>query len=375
MKFARMGGRVPRWLAWSLVGLGTLLATTPLWIPRWSVAAGHALLAKAPRPHFVPHVALAQSATARFVPAAATPPAPAGQVVATLSIPALSLVTAVVQGTGDATLLVAPGHYIASVMPGQVGTSVIAAHNATFFRHLDRLRDGDRIVVTTSQGRFVYQVAGYQVVHHGEGLVDTPYASLVLEACYPLNALYLTPDRYVVEAVPVSDALAAGVAPALTAANQAANFQAAIPAAVATRYPLWLDQNSIPMGELTESGARGAALVRFQQSSEPIAVEEQAIRLWDAVRYVSQAGSAPALAALVPAAASPAVNPYWRAVQVSFPGVMNVVETVSAAGTPTAVRLSDTNVQIDGQRWSLTLTVAVQGPTLRVASWTAVRMP
>lgn len=374
MKFARMRGVIPRWLAWCLVGVGTVLATTPFWIPRVSVAAGHALLAKAPRPHIVHHVA-ALPEGAPFVPAPATPAGPSGQVVATLSIPALSLVTAVLQGTSDATLLAAPGHYAASVMPGQVGTSVIAAHNATFFRHLNRLRIGDRIVVTTSQGRFVYQVAGHQVVHHGEGVVDTPYASLLLEACYPLNALYLTPDRYVVEAVPVSDQLAAGVAPRLASANQVASVQAAIPAAVATNYPLWLSQNSIPMGELTEAGATGVPLVRFQQSSQPIAVEEQAIRLWNAVRFVSQADNAKMLASLVPASAAPAVNPYWHAAQVSFPGVMNVAETLSSAGIPTAVRLTDTDVQIDGQRWSISLTAVVQGQTLRVGSWSATRVP
>ncbi len=140
---------LPRWLAWVLVALGAVLGATPLWIPRLSVAARHALLAKAPRPHIVHH---RPAAAAVFVPVRAGPTAPAGQVVATLSTSALSLVTAVVQGTSDATLLVAPGHYVSSVMPGQVGTSVIAAHNATFFRHLNRLQRGDRIVVTTIQG-------------------------------------------------------------------------------------------------------------------------------------------------------------------------------------------------------------------------------
>lgn len=365
----------PRWLAWILVALGAVLAATPLWIPRLSVAAGHALLAKAPRPRIVHHRAAAAAAAAPFVPVKAGPAAPAGQVVATLSIPALSLVTAVVQGTSDATLLVAPGHYLSSVMPGQVGTSVIAAHNATFFRHLNRLQLGARIVVTTSQGRFVYQVVGHEVVRQGEGVVNTPYSSLLLEACYPLNALYLTPDRYVVQAMPLSDQLAAGAAPALQPANQTPNFQADISSAVAARYPLWLYQNSIPMGQLSYQGASGAPLARFQQSGQPIAVEEQAIRLWDAVRYVSQSGSAANLAALVPPTVAPAVNPYWRAAAVSFAGMMNVVERLSPSGAIESVTLSDADVRVNGQPWSLTLTAAVTGDSLHITAWSAQRLP
>lgn len=175
-----------------LVGLG-LLWVDPL--AKLATRAAQAIWFPSSFPHPLPRGAYQLLNR----PAADLPQPPAGAPVGRLLIPALHLDAAVVQGTGDAQLLLAPGHLPGSVLPGADGTSVIAAHNATYFRHLNRLSLGQRIYVATAAGRFAFAVTGKRVVRVGTPLANTRRPSLVLEACYPLSALYLTDRRYWVE--------------------------------------------------------------------------------------------------------------------------------------------------------------------------------
>lgn len=115
---------------------------------------------------------------------------------AVLEIPVLQLTAPVVQGIQTAQLNIAAGHLPTSVEPGQPGTSIVAAHNVTWFRHINRLKPGATIRVLTPHTTLVFRVATSRIVHVGTPVANTPNASLVLEACYPLNALYLTPYRY-----------------------------------------------------------------------------------------------------------------------------------------------------------------------------------
>lgn len=84
-----------------------------------------------------------------------------GTPVAILAIPRLDLEQVVLQGSASEQTAVGPGLRNDSSLPGQAGSSVIVGRRATFgapFAHLDRLRPGDRISVTTGQGRFAYVV-------------------------------------------------------------------------------------------------------------------------------------------------------------------------------------------------------------------------
>jgi hypothetical protein len=69
----------------------------------------------------------------------------------------------VVEGTSSRTLRSGPGHRRDTVLPGQVGTSVILGRLAAYggpFGLLDELRTGDEVVVTTGQGRHTFTVLG-----------------------------------------------------------------------------------------------------------------------------------------------------------------------------------------------------------------------
>jgi sortase A len=90
---------------------------------------------------------------------------PLGQSIALIRIPALGLdyVRAVVEGTGEASLAEGPGHYVDSVLPGQVGNFAVAGHRVgkgSPFLDLDRLRAGDAIVIETQRYYYVYRVLG-----------------------------------------------------------------------------------------------------------------------------------------------------------------------------------------------------------------------
>ncbi|KRE23019.1 hypothetical protein ASG80_09145 [Agromyces sp. Soil535] len=90
-------------------------------------------------------------------------PVALGTPVALVSIPSLGLQEVVLQGTTGAILRNGPGHSIASVMPGQVGTSVILGRQTSYggpFGGLARLTPGTEITVVTGQGTSTYTVFG-----------------------------------------------------------------------------------------------------------------------------------------------------------------------------------------------------------------------
>ena len=92
-----------------------------------------------------------------------TPRAPLtkGAPVALLEVPRLGLSKVVIEGTDPDRLKQGPGHYRTSALPGQPGNAVLAGRRTTYgaaFRRIGSLHAGDRILVTTLQGRFTYKV-------------------------------------------------------------------------------------------------------------------------------------------------------------------------------------------------------------------------
>jgi sortase A len=86
---------------------------------------------------------------------------PAGTPIGIVEIPRLGVEQVFVEGSASEQTMKGPGLRRDTVLPGQAGASVLVGRRATFgapFAHLDRLRVGDRIVVTTGQGKFTYVV-------------------------------------------------------------------------------------------------------------------------------------------------------------------------------------------------------------------------
>jgi sortase A len=134
---------------------------------------------------------------------APTPPRVArGSALARLSIPRIGLRAIVVEGTRASDLRKGPGHYEMTALPGAGKVVGIAGHRTTFgapFRHIDELRPGDAIGVSTVYGTFRYRVFAHEIVAKDDWSIIRPrrLETLVLSACHPL---YSARERWVVYA-------------------------------------------------------------------------------------------------------------------------------------------------------------------------------
>jgi sortase A len=84
-----------------------------------------------------------------------------GEAIARIRIPKIGLTKVVVEGVKVEDLRNGPGHYGATVFPGQQGNSGIAGHRTTYgapFNRIDELEPGDEIRIQTIQGTHTYRV-------------------------------------------------------------------------------------------------------------------------------------------------------------------------------------------------------------------------
>jgi sortase A len=167
--------------------------------------------------------ALAQTATQDQLPkgppvvAPTTASPPEGSPVGEIRIPAIGIDQVIVSGTATQDLRQGPGHYTNTPLPGQAGNSGVAGHRTTYghpFYNLNVLKVGDRIVLTTVQGIFVYDTTGSQVVSPSDGAIlqNQTGAWVTLTTC---NPRFSASTRLVVTAKLVHSQLFAG-APAAT---------------------------------------------------------------------------------------------------------------------------------------------------------------
>jgi sortase A len=96
----------------------------------------------------------------------ATPGAPPpNSVIARLYIPKLNLHWVIVEGVSLSDIRYAPGHYPGTAMPGQVGNFSVAGHREPgMFWDLDKVVNGDMVVVETKTNWYVYRVFENHIV-------------------------------------------------------------------------------------------------------------------------------------------------------------------------------------------------------------------
>jgi len=173
-----------------------------------SSSAGHALVERATRN--------IDRVLASPTPGCARPPDPKkvhpGDLVGVLKIPALKLTAPVVEGVEEGQLSIAVGHLSTSAWPGSKGTSVLAAHDVTWFSRIDHLRPGDEFTLQHGCAVDTYRVSEHKVVKKGSPLYHAATPQVVLETCWPTTALYWTNDRYLVFSDLVDTKVALGVA-------------------------------------------------------------------------------------------------------------------------------------------------------------------
>lgn len=222
-----------------------------------------------------------------------------------LEVPTLRLEAPVLQGTSDSVLGEAVGHDPASVWPGNPGTSVLSAHDVTWFSGIGKLKHGDLIRYVTPCRTYLYRVSEHHIVPAGSPVYTTAAARIVLDTCYPFNALYLTPNRYLVYADLIS-------------ARPTHPPSAPPPAPTAPRVPappalaaqgLGLKANNAPLGNLTLTGTPSAA---WRQSSAPLHDETAALAAYFGLIRSAEQGRRSWWADLAPTVPRSAARPLWR---------------------------------------------------------------
>lgn len=201
-----------------------------------------------------------------------------------LEIPALGLVAPVRQGASDAVLNDAVGHVPTSVWPDRSGTSVFSGHDVTWFSRIGDLKGSDVIRYVTRCRTYTYLVTSHQVVRAGYRLYNTATPTMVLETCYPSDALYLTGTRYLVfAALAATSPAARPVAPRPRPAAPALTVPA--PRALVAQ-GLSLSHNQGPLGTLHLSGTASPA---WRQSNGPLTSEAAALaQYFGVIRSASQ---------------------------------------------------------------------------------------
>lgn len=303
--------------------------------------------------------------TASVVPCSQTDPTRPGQAGGILRATEIGLDAPVVQGDADAELAVAVGHVPASAWPDQEGTTVLAAHDVSWFSRIDHLRPGQTITFAGRCTTRTYTVTAGKVVRSGSPVYNTTTPRLVLVTCYPLDALFLTPNRYEVTATLTK--VTFGGARASVPPPGYGSVPTSLPASVAANVGPRVTTTA-PLGPLHLAGTPART---WAQSDQPINAAGSALELYFGALQVAE--SSPSLwhqvAPSVPASAITSLDganvtavpgPVTPTLEVSGSRVTGatVTSTVTIAGGP------------DPGTYSITMHASVVHRRLTVSDWT-----
>ena len=123
--------------------------------------------------------------------------------IARIEGPRLKSDAIVLHGSSGQALAFGPGHVETTPHAGSAGTAVYSAHRDTHFRFLKDVVASDEIVVTLRTGEtHRFRVKRTSVVRWDQSGID-PFAAghhLILATCWPLDAKFPGPMRYLVHA-------------------------------------------------------------------------------------------------------------------------------------------------------------------------------
>ncbi len=231
----------------------TAAAAYPLWWIHRSDTTGNGLL----REHLL--VRHHTSGTPRCMPYLPTGYSRSMHLAGILEIPSLGVRAPVLQGLSDSVLNVAAGHDSISPWPGSLGESIIEAHDVSYFARISALTRGDHVIWVDACTEQTFRVVATQIAAPGAEIFPPPDGrGLALITCYPTNALFWTPHRYVVEAEIVSARRRTTPQPRLTVLIPRLRVPAP-PALMAKG--LTLRSNSIQLGHLSVTGHPSAAFL------------------------------------------------------------------------------------------------------------------
>lgn len=128
-----------------------------------------------------------------------------GQTIGILEIPGINKELPIVEGTDENALKQGVGHYTSTVYPGQKDQILLSGHRDTVFTGLDKLKNGDTIIVKMLHGTFTYTIVDTEIVDENDTTVirsTAPEEMLTLSTCYPFRYIGNAPQRYIIYAKP-----------------------------------------------------------------------------------------------------------------------------------------------------------------------------
>lgn len=273
----------------------------------------------------------------------------------------------VLGGDGDPQLDVAVGHVPGSTWPGgQAGTALFAAHDVTYFSHISNLLVGQSVEFATPCATYTYRITGHQIVRSGSPIYTSPLQTrLILETCYPLDALYITPKRYLVtaELTSVTHSGATAVLPNYATPSIPA------PSALAGQ-GLTLATNKLFLGTLD---LQGSPSTQWTQSPAPINNEAAVIGdYFAALRSAEQNQQSWWNDLAAPSAPYASVGPLHDASIASYSGQVSPVLTVDDNALTTAT-LNATAKVTGGSSpglYAIHVVMTVVRNSLTITQWT-----
>lgn len=281
-----------------------------------------------------------------------------------LEIPKLAVVAPVEQGVGDAQLAEAVGHDPYSVWPGSTGNAVLEAHDVSYFSAIAELKPGDVIRYVAPCTTYVFRVTSHAIVTQGSPVYNTSTPTITLVTCWPTDALWFTPDRYLVTATEISKSATGGSGQQyLTVSNPPS---VPIPPQLSSQ-GVTLATYSLPMGTFTLTGHPDVA---WGQTTSPLLADGSGVEAFIAgVRALTE-NRLDWWRQLAPGVSPP--TPLLGAPNPGYVTPTDVTETATGTNV-TAVTMTDTVAVSGGKdpgRYTMTVQEKVHDHTLTIASWT-----
>ncbi|HUY63596.1 MAG TPA: sortase [Acidimicrobiales bacterium] len=347
-------------IGWARVGLGLALVWGALGVlgyrMGWQIHSGHG------------QAALLRSAKTSLNPTGTCTqgtPASDGQLAGVLGMPKLDVTAPVEQGTADAELNVAVGHADSTPFPGSPGTAVLLAHDVSYFAHIDQLQSGDTVNYEIGCVTHVFHVVGHVVVSAGAPIPQLSGNGLVLDTCWPTNALWYTPSRYLVEAQEVSVKTSKSAATGAAPQTWPTGYTTSAPPALVAQ-GLTLTSNEAPMGTLELTGSPDSA---WAQSPAPLAVEAAGLEAYFGGLHAAAEKRSDWWGDLGPGVTMPApLSGAW----VSGHDAPLDVSITAAGVTPTAITLGTTITLSGGTapgKYHETVTEVIHGLNVVITDW------
>jgi sortase A len=288
-----------------------------------------------------------------------------GQLAGVLSMPKLDVTAPVESGTGDAELNVAIGHADSTPWPGTPGTAVLLAHDVSYFAQIDQLVPGDVVDYQIGCTTEVFHVIGHDVVTAGAPVPQLSGDGLILDTCWPTNALWYTPNRYLVEAQEVSVQTSKSASSSQTPQVWTTGYTSPAPPQLVAQ-GLTLTTNTQPMGTLQITGTPSS---QWAQSPAPLAVEATALEDYFGGLHSADQNNTDWWNLLAPNVPMPA--PLAGAYVSGHDAPLDV--TITAQGTtPTSVVLSTVFTLSGGSapgKYQETVTEAIHGLDVVITNW------